>query len=239
MTVVFDLDGTTIFKGKKMTKDIELAITRLSKQRKVIFASARPIRDMLPVLPLSFHAFSLIGGNGAFIQDKGLITTTSFSEKETNVILKLIENYQLDYMVDSSWDYSFKGDSNHPLFLGVDPLKTAKNKELSLLNPIIKAVLFTTDPQIIQQLEKMKITINLHDSEQLIDLSPKEISKWTAFNSLNIYEPFIMFGNDANDFSMFKHASKSYLIGNTIENTFQGISITEESVAKTITSLCY
>ncbi|SLM85941.1 MULTISPECIES: HAD-IIB family hydrolase [Vagococcus] len=239
MTVVFDLDGTTIFKGKKMSKDIEQAIAKLSKQRKIIFASARPIRDMLPVLPPSFHDFTLIGGNGAFIKNKGLITATSFSEKETTIILKLIEINQLDYMVDSSWDYSFRGDSNHPLFLGVDPLKTAKNKELSSLYPIIKAVLFTTEPQIIQQLKKLQITIYLHGSEQLIDLSPKEISKWTAFKSLYFNEPFIMFGNDANDLPMFEHASKSYIIGNTIENTFKGISITEESVARTITSLCY
>ena len=238
MTVVFDLDGTTIFKGKKMTADIASAILKLSKSRKVVFASARPIRDMLPVLPEDFHEFTLIGGNGAFIKDQGKIATTAFSSKEKDLIFKLIENNNLNYMVDSSWDYSYQGDTNHLLYLGIDPHKQAENKELNALNPVVKAVLFTMDTSIIATLKDENITVHYHGREQLIDLSPADISKWTAFNSLNLKDKLTMFGNDTNDIPMFKQADQSFIIGDILDESITGTRLSQEMVAQTILSLC-
>ena len=39
----------------------------------VIFASARPIRDMLPVISKKFHNYTMIGGNGSLILSNGKI----------------------------------------------------------------------------------------------------------------------------------------------------------------------
>lgn len=50
----------------------------------VIFASARAIRDMLPVIASDFHHYSMIGGNGSLISVNGkVIQSTAFSEDET------------------------------------------------------------------------------------------------------------------------------------------------------------
>ena len=52
MKFVFDLDGTLCFDCKMISDPITQAIQRLEeKGHQIYFASARPIRDMFPVLP--------------------------------------------------------------------------------------------------------------------------------------------------------------------------------------------
>lgn len=52
MKFVFDLDGTICFKGKPLSVGIINALEACRQSgHEVIFASARPIRDLLPVLP--------------------------------------------------------------------------------------------------------------------------------------------------------------------------------------------
>ena len=237
MTVVFDLDGTTIFNGNKMTSEMEEAIKQLSSHRRIVFASARPIRDMLPVLPTDFHNYDLIGGNGAFVKQNNVLTTSSFSKEESQTIFNVIRKYKLNYLVDSSWDYSFYGDKEHPLYQGLDPDKTAKNIPIETINPIVKSVLFTTNPDIINELKKVGINVHFHGNEQLIDISPNGISKWTGFKQLETANGFIMFGNDANDIPMFKKASKSFIVGNLVKNIPNTTNIPKEKVIETILSL--
>lgn len=237
MTVVFDLDGTTIFKGKKMTAEVTHAIEKLSESRQVVFASARPIRDMLPVLPTQFHLFDLIGGNGAFTRQNNMIKTTTFDKEQVDLITNLITTYNLDYMLDSQWDYSYQGDTTHPLYLGIDPLKTANNIHISELDCLVKAVLFTTDTDIIKRLKKADIAVNFHGTEELIDLSPTNISKRTAFESLNIPGTFTMFGNDTNDLSMFEVAETNFVVGNLVSDIKNATYISQEEVPSAILSL--
>ena len=237
MTVVFDLDGTTIFKGKKMTKLVADAIRKLSQNRRVVFASARPIRDMLPVLPTDFQQFDLVGGNGAFIRTNNIISTTSFSEEEQQLIFSLIKKYDLDYMVDSDWDYAYKGDKTHPFYLGIDPLKVARNLKLEQLKTIVKSVLFTTDETIINELKQAGIIVHLHTSEELIDISPNNISKWSGFSKIKDDKPFIMFGNDMNDLSMFDKASQSFVVGDLVTLEKNVTYVKEDEISEAILSL--
>jgi hypothetical protein len=82
---------------------------------------------MLPVLPTQLHSFDLVGGNGAFTRQKDLIKTTEFNKEQVDLITNIIKTYDLSYMLDSQWDYSYQGDTTHPLYLGIDPLNTANN----------------------------------------------------------------------------------------------------------------
>ncbi|MEC1535480.1 HAD hydrolase family protein [Bacillus sonorensis] len=51
MNFVFDLDGTICFEGQPVSEHLLMAFEELKAQgHEVIFASARPIRDLLPVL---------------------------------------------------------------------------------------------------------------------------------------------------------------------------------------------
>ncbi|MEJ7540280.1 HAD hydrolase family protein, partial [Staphylococcus lugdunensis] len=64
----------------------------------VIFASARPIRDLLPVIP-EFKDFTLIGGNGSIISQNGQIEVIkSITQDDLQLIKDIIHAYQLKYI---------------------------------------------------------------------------------------------------------------------------------------------
>ena len=68
MKFVFDLDGTICFKGRPVSDELLKALEELVAQgHEVIFASARPIRDLLPVLHERVHHYPMIGGNGSMV----------------------------------------------------------------------------------------------------------------------------------------------------------------------------
>jgi len=76
---VFDLDGTIVFHGQPISDTIQRALQELAAyEHEIIFASARPIRDMLPVINEALQRYSMIGGNGSLIVKKYLAGAKSF-----------------------------------------------------------------------------------------------------------------------------------------------------------------
>ena len=71
MNFVFDIDGTTSFNGMVIEPAIEREIYALLRAgHRVVFASARPVRDILPMLSDDVRAHSglaLIGANGSLL----------------------------------------------------------------------------------------------------------------------------------------------------------------------------
>lgn len=102
MNFVFDLDGTICFKGQPVSEKITCVIESLTRrEHQVIFASARPIRDMLPVLHQRFYNYSMIGGNGSLIYKNGAIKKAhSFSPADVKNVLSLIQEFKADFLID-------------------------------------------------------------------------------------------------------------------------------------------
>ncbi len=64
----------------------------------VIFASDRPIRDLLSVLPESMRKYPMVGGNGAFTAHDGeAIEVTAFTTEVAEAIARLSQlfNYHI------------------------------------------------------------------------------------------------------------------------------------------------
>ncbi|MGG3853956.1 HAD-IIB family hydrolase [Caldifermentibacillus hisashii] len=218
MKFVFDLDGTICFKGQSVSERILKSLEKLEAQgHQVIFASARPIRDLLPVLDKRFHTYPMIGGNGAIVANQGqIISTVHFDTKTLLKIKRLIELYEVTYLIDSSWDYAYTGPADHPILHNLDPQKLAKNRPLTELNPIVKILMLTSKKigQLKRDLAKLDVVVNVHGNEGVLDISPKGINKWSGLQQLAVIEgEYIAFGNDANDVSMFQHAKHSVMIG--------------------------
>nr|WP_317259184.1 HAD hydrolase family protein [Paenibacillus sp. J5C2022] len=58
------------------------------------------------------------------------------------------------------------------------------------------------------------MVLHRHGKENVIDISPPGIHKWSALQRLNVRRGgYIAFGNDANDVTMFMNASRSVMIG--------------------------
>ena len=234
---VFDLDGTIVFKGCPINEDVSAVLMDLmTAGHEVIFASASPIRDILPVLPKQFHGCRMVGGNGVFVYQNNEIDVTSFENSTINSILQIVTEYNLKYLIDGRWDYSFNGDESHPIFRNLDPLATAVNRPLADLDGIVKFVLFTRSKAIQAELEKLAVNIHIHGEEGILDISPKGIHKWAGLQRLGVTPGnFIAFGNDTNDISMFQQAFESICVGNhEIVCQFATSSTTEQQIAETI-----
>jgi len=215
---VFDLDGTICFKGQPISNSILQSLSELEESGiEVIFASARPIRDMLPVIDKSFHHYTMIGGNGSLISKEGkIIKSSSFSINEISEIKNLIKQYNATYLIDSEWDYAYTGPDTHPILQNLDPAKLAKMVSIESLNSIVKVLFLTSDnmDELAEKLSNLNVYVNKHGNENVLDISPSGINKWSALKSLGINEnTYIAFGNDANDISMFENALHTIMIG--------------------------
>lgn len=237
MQFVFDLDGTICFKGQPLTKEICVALDACQAMgHEIIFASARPIRDLLPVLPAKYHQLKMIGGNGAFRNVNGCIEVNSFDAATCQQIFRIIHTYKVPYLIDSNWDYSYTGEQTHPIYQNIDPLKSAKNVPFDLLQNMVKVVLFTNNAEIQKSIEALSITLHLHQDEGILDLSPEGIDKWSGLQLLGLKEKqFIAFGNDSNDICMFKAAKESICIGNNpIVQEYVNLQVAADDTAKMI-----
>lgn len=218
MKFVFDLDGTICFKGQPLCAEIVEALQYCRQMgHEVIFASARPIRDLLPVLPNDMHMSPMIGGNGAFVAKDGKITHISTFDNQTKEqLIQIIEDFQLTYLIDCAWDYAYTGSTEHPIYRNLDPHRLAKNISIEGIKQMIKVVLFPNErtQAILSSLESLQVQIYNHGQENILDISPVGIDKWIGLQKLMVKEQdFIAFGNDANDIPMFQAAKEAICVG--------------------------
>ena len=215
---VFDLDGTVCFKGQPVSSKILHSLSELTKAGiEVIFASARPIRDMLPVIDEAFHHYTMVGGNGSLISKEGkVIKSISFTTNELTEIKSLVNQYNATYLIDGDWDYAYTGPDTHPILQNLDPAKSAKKVSLESLDSVVKVLFLTSNnmDELAEKLSKFNVYVNKHSNENVLDISPSGINKWSALKILGIKEhTYIAFGNDANDISMFENALHTVMIG--------------------------
>lgn len=218
MNFVFDLDGTICFKGVPVTNKILNALEEVQlRGHNVIFASARPIRDMLPVLDKRFHTYTMIGGNGSLVSKNGsLIHTNSFTDLQVESMKSIIEEFKATYLVDGEWDYSYTGPKDHPILKNLDPSKLARKVDFNIHKSIIKILILTSESMegMAERVAVLDVVTNKHGNENVLDISPKDVHKWSALSGLGIKKgEYIAFGNDANDITMFMNAKHSVMIG--------------------------
>ncbi|GFR39254.1 hypothetical protein PRECH8_25500 [Insulibacter thermoxylanivorax] len=104
----------------------------------VIFASARPIKDMLPVLDKRFQRCPWIGGNGSLIAVDGQIKYRhAFSDAMRSQFMHLIQEQEVTYLIDGDWDYAYTGPPDHPILLNVNGARAARNVPVEALRSIV------------------------------------------------------------------------------------------------------
>ncbi|MEB2283001.1 Cof-type HAD-IIB family hydrolase [Lysinibacillus xylanilyticus] len=236
MNFVFDLDGTLCFDGKSIDREIIEALHELKLAgHQVIFASARPIRDLVPIIPKDFHEGLLVGGNGTFTYDHGQIQVTYFEQQILDKLMTLIHRHQLKYLADGQWDYSFTGDITHPIYRNIDKTNST-NIPLEQLLPVCKLVLFQPNKEVLEVLEAFPVIVTHYKTERAIDISPLGINKVRGLHRLNIQQ-FIAFGNDSNDQCLFEHAVHSVCVGNNDVKRYAKENIEQADVAGKIRAL--
>lgn len=216
MIVIVDLDGTICFDGVKISDELIKALKNLENRHQIIFSSARPIRDMLPLLS-DFPRNFLIGGNGSIVRNHGKIQVIkAFSNEQIEGLKMLINQQNLDYLMDSDWNYALRNRNDEQANINnkIDAANLAENVDLSNLTSIIKCNLLNlTDYSLLQKLQDLDFEIVKHEGTKSLDLTVKNVNKYTTFRQFFPSEKYIAFGNDENDIELLKHAKKSIVVG--------------------------
>lgn len=236
MNIVFDVDGTICFNGQYIEDELSNQITALQQKHNIIFASARPIRDLISVVK-NFNSRLLIGGNGSIVQnDDGIEVVQSIDAASFVIIKNLIHRYHLKYIVDDDFNYASNLSSDYKIYKQLDPDHLAKNIELEEISTPIKIILIDIPsnnyPLLKKHIEKLsdQLSINFHDNDRNIDITAENINKYTTLIKYLRNEDYIAFGNDVNDIQLLNHAVKAYFVGtkdNQIALNLQHLNLIE------------
>lgn len=221
MNFVFDLDGTICYDGRT----IDTRLTTLMNEKinqapehQLVFASARPVRDILPVLPENLHNCYLIGGNGTMMYyQKQAKWLNPLDSKDVRFIFDYIADHQLDYMIDEDWNYSFKGTTLDELRRKVDVLETAINLPIAQVRQPLKILVsnYQDETKVMQDFRHLTVDCIPYPKENCLDLTRRGVNKASALERILLNQDYIAFGNDRNDLEMLKGAKHSVCVGDS------------------------
>ncbi len=231
--VVFDLDGTVLNSDKKISKRNLNAIESLHDVNiDTIFATARPPRvtNFEGFEELSHHSY-MVFYNGAYYRCTKNLDDCHFGidRKTAKKAIEYIEELDHDAVVtfeikDKLYGYKdidygvldfMKKKSYHPEIVDVDYLK---NQELT------KILIADFDySQEIAQKFRGKLNVIVTDGGRLVQVMSKKVGKeiavGTIAKNLKISMKDIMcFGDDYNDYELFKAVGHSVAMGNAVED---------------------
>lgn len=219
MNIVFDIDGTICHDGQTIPIEIETFLNETilrNPVHRLIFASARPVRDIIPLLSNELRQTYLIGGNGTMIyyQDKPIYLNT-LPPRTTATLISYIQNNKLDYMIDESWDYAFSGAGLAELKAKVDVLEKAKNLPIDEIKSPVKMLIanYSDEIKVKNDLAHLELDVISYPRENCLDLLSKGINKASALRHILGESPYIAFGNDLNDLEMLTAANYSVCVG--------------------------
>ncbi|MDK1313451.1 HAD-IIB family hydrolase [Pseudoalteromonas ardens] len=244
MNFVFDLDGTTVFHAQRMHDDIKEGLLALERQGgQLYFATARPLRDTLPVLPECFWHHPIIGCNGAmFSQNKAVVNAHCFDPMQITTVLNWLDNHEIAYLFDGHWQYAISDKPHHfhqhVAELGIPP---GCNQALRH-EPIVK--LLVLEDQHHDQVKHMceqtlsHFEVYHHNGHHCFDLVPERSNKLTALLDLGLnMQQTMCFGNDVNDIAMLEAARQAYVVGEQITPNCDYIQLKQQTVASTLINL--
>lgn len=220
---VFDIDGTISKNGLRVHQVICDRISALAKTNQVIFASARPVRDMLPMLSEELHSSVLIGCNGGMAWEKGsIILSHTLNADFVCRLLTMLNKLEIPYVLDGEWNYAIS-ISPHPFHEYIRSLSDKETSEKNLLVEGVTKVLVLSGEykhEILSHTERDNVSVHAHRSDGFYDFTPEGNNKYRTLSELIGNRKFIAFGNDQNDHLMLENASISVFVGD--KNYFEG-----------------
>jgi HAD superfamily hydrolase (TIGR01484 family) len=222
-TIVFDIDGTIAFNGAPVEESICLAIQKKKAEGfDIIFATARPARDALPLLPKYLHDETIIACNGAVTSKKGrILSHVHFNDSASNSIFNFLNKNNIPYVIDGVEKYSISA-THHEFHCYIEKLSCPPVcYEEVLAEKLTKFLILDKSYQksIIEFVSEagIRCNINYHKKDDIFDLVPDEVNKFNALRKLGIEEKsYICFGNDKNDALILENARSANVVGNEL-----------------------
>lgn len=216
-TFVFDIDGTLSKSGEKVNSAICDSIFALSKDNEIIFASARPVRDMLPMLSKNLEDSLFIGCNGAMAYRKGeIIYKNMLCKNRVNQLVDYLKEREIPYVLDGFWNYSFS-QQQHVFHDYIRSLSAFECDEKTLIDDGITKILIlsnTSKKEIINIFsEDSSLSIHTHRADDFYDITSAGNNKFRTLSLLSDTKNYFAFGNDQNDFLVLDNARISVFLG--------------------------
>lgn len=216
MNFVLDIDGTITFHGRPVDEKVIQTIERImAVGHQVVLASARPIRDIRPVINERLWHMPMVGGNGAIVYNNAKLVAKHCIDTELyHTVIELADKSDIQLLVDDEWDYAYSMTGEHRLLQWIDGTGVGVRRELKDFTTPIKMLLMEVpEAHVIREsVEKLPLTIHGYKSEPMIDLMAEGVDKLFGVRALNIDE-YICFGNDDNDVVLFENAKYCVQVG--------------------------
>ena len=221
--IVFDLDGTIAFQGNVVDSHIIQAIYEKQKQGyRIIFATGRPVRDALPLLPVDLHKETFIACNGSVIAQKGvIINQISFDTDEARSLVNFLVSKNLPFIIDGLHHYSIS-HIYHKLYDYIKQLSGAPESHQAVLDEKLTKVLVLSDTARVEvqqflQMNKIAYELNKHSHDACFDVIPSGVSKYAGLRHIGVKrQTYIGFGNDYNDTLMLRNARDANVVGDFV-----------------------
>ncbi|CRG50423.1 hypothetical protein B7R74_16875 [Yersinia pseudotuberculosis] len=212
-TYIFDIDGTISRNGLKVHPIICKKLIELRENNRLIFASARPIRDILPMIAPELHNSLLIGCNGGISFGNGKIISKSVLDRDYLLsIIKLMDNLEIPYVLDGEWHFSFS-KTYHPFHDYIRNLSNYEMDKNELIHDGITKILILSEIEKDKILEIGDVSTHFH-KDGFYDITPSGNNKHIALKKLIGECKYTAFGNDLNDYLVLDNAEVSVFIGN-------------------------
>lgn len=216
-TFVFDIDGTISQGGEKVHPAICDSIQSLRKEHQVVFASARPVRDMLPMLSVDLRDVLCIGCNGGMAyQNSKLVYQNMLCSGIVLEIINFLRIKKIPYVLDGPWNYSFS-QTQHAFHQYIRSLSSHECSEKTILSQGVSKILILNNSDKEELLRQFcygnNLSVHSHRPDEFYDITPAGNNKFLTYNSLTNTKNYVAFGNDQNDFLLLNNADISVFIG--------------------------
>lgn len=209
--------------GQIVDEVIGKKIQKLLNHNEVVFASARPIRDILSLLPASLHQCLMVGCNGAMAYKNGqFIFSHTFDDVVSEKFINFFMQENIPYILDSNWHYAISSTPHH--FHDYIRQLSRQEKSLSSILEDGVAKILILDGNFREKIDnflkqnKYRFNVHHHKYDNVFDITPQKEDKYLALKRLGIdFCTAIAFGNDENDHTMLDNAKISIYLGDLLE----------------------
>ncbi len=223
---IFDLDGTIIFNNQFLSKDVEELLLKIKDEgHEIIFATGRPLREFKNVMPLwaHVHPLGLFSGVVSYHKDN-LIRSNEIDSNHLSHIAEFCEANKHPFIMDSLTHYYHPHMDNMVFGFLADTKKEFHISDMSkfINNEVYKVWVFDMEAHdYFSDYSKTNgLLIKHHSYDKCFDIVPLECNKYISvlpFIGEFTNEDIFAFGNDYNDYELFKHFNNSVLFGNVEE----------------------
>ncbi|KFX04003.1 hypothetical protein KP22_14205 [Pectobacterium betavasculorum] len=213
---VFDIDGTIVFNNVHLSKSLESEILKLSAIGMVIFATARPFRDVKQVLPNTLWSSDIVCMNGSAYYKNQV-------PQKVKYIKENVAGDVIDYLLSSNVPFVADNDegfylTNHDIDFfqytkrcGIEPIS---NIEYMKERGVCKIQVF--DKNHIGYFSDIDdVVVHDYSNVGFFDISSTLVDKSDLIFEFNLKHYYVTaFGNDVNDVEILKNSDLSICVGN-------------------------